>query len=268
MLDAITLIAIGLASGYLAGMLGAGGGFATVVLLLAAGFTAHEAVGTSLVYTIVIGLWGTYLHLKKGSASPWLALALGLPSAATALFGAQLADSLSERALLLWFAVLTLIVGVAFLLRRSPAERAVEEDVIPISGAQAVARPSAAVRATPRLAGFAIAGGAVIGVLKGLFGVGGGFLLVPFMVLALRIPERVAVGSSLFAILVGSLAGGAKHLMLGNVAGIELAWLIPGGLIGSFAGAATVHKVGPATIRRTFVALMFVSAAYLLFKGL
>ncbi|MFP5380226.1 MAG: sulfite exporter TauE/SafE family protein, partial [Vicinamibacteria bacterium] len=63
MLDAITLISIGLASGYLAGMLGAGGGFATVVLLLAAGFTAHEAVGTSLVYTIVIGAWGTYLHL-------------------------------------------------------------------------------------------------------------------------------------------------------------------------------------------------------------
>jgi len=268
MLEVIALVAIGLASGFLAGMLGAGGGFATVVLLLAAGFSAHEAIGTSLVYTIVIGAWGTYLHLKKGSASPWLALALGLPSAATAFLGAQLADSLSERALLLSFAGLTLAVGIAFVLRRSPAEKAVDEDVIPVSGGQSIARPSAAVRPEPRIVGFAIAGGTAIGVLKGLFGVGGGFLLVPFMVLALRIPERVAVGSSLLAILLGSLAGGTKHLLLGNVAGAELAWLIPGGLVGSFAGATMVHRIGPSTIRRAFVALMFVSATYLLFRGL
>lgn len=267
-MDAVILIAIGLASGFLAGLLGAGGGFATVVLLLASGLSAHEAVGTSLVYTVVIGAWGTFLHLRKGTAAAWLALALGIPSAATALLGAHLGDSMDERTLLLAFAALTVVVGVAFLLQRSPEVQHVEDEVLPIAGAQHVARPSSLVRSNPRIVAFAVAGGGVIGILKGLFGVGGGFLLVPFMVLALKIPEHVAVGSSLFAILLGSVAGGIKHVTLGNVVGPDLVWLIPGGLAGSFIGAALVHRITGAAIRRSFVALMFVSAAYLLFGGL
>lgn len=267
-MDVVVLIVIGLVSGFLAGLLGAGGGFATVVLLLAAGLSAHQAVGTSLVYTVVIGAWGTFLHLRKGTASAWLALALGLPSAATALLGAQLGDRMDEKTLVLAFAALTLVVGFAFLIRRSPAVEHVEDDVLPIAGAQHVARPASLVRPNSRIVGFAVAGGGVIGILKGLFGVGGGFLLVPFMVLALKIPEHVAVGSSLFAILLGSIVGGIKHITLGNVVGADLAWLIPGGLVGSFVGAALVHRVAAVTIRRAFVVLMFVSAAYLLFKGL
>lgn len=261
------LVAVGCATGFLAGLLGAGGGFATVVLLLAAGASAHEAVGTSLIFTIVVGAWGTALHLRKGTASWWLAAALGLPSAATALGGAQLAAALPERTLVLAFAGLTLVVAAAFLASGSRLRKA-ESDVLPVSGAQVLARESDAVRPTRRLIAGAIAGGAAIGVLKGVFGVGGGFVLVPFMVLALRVPERVAVGSSLFAILLGSISGGIKHATLGNVDGSMLVYLIPGGLVGSFAGASLVKKVSPLAIRRSFVALMLASAAYLLAKGL
>ncbi|MGH2829076.1 MAG: sulfite exporter TauE/SafE family protein [Actinomycetota bacterium] len=259
------LVAIGCTTGFLAGLLGAGGGFATVVLLLAAGAGAHEAVGTSLIFTVVVGAWGTAVHLRRGTASPWLAVALGLPSAATALVGAQAAEALSDRALVLWFAALTLIVAVAFLARptQDPESAVVDAVADPRPGSLRLE-----MRPTTRLVVGAMGGGAVIGLLKGLFGVGGGFLLVPFMVLVLAVPEHLAVGSSLFAILIGSIAGGIRHASYGNV-DWEMLWpLLPGGVAGSWIGAVMVRRVSAQTIRRAFVALMLASAAFLIAKGL
>ncbi|HEX9696175.1 MAG TPA: sulfite exporter TauE/SafE family protein [Actinomycetota bacterium] len=263
----VLLVLIGLATGFIAGLLGAGAGFGTVVLLIAAGTGPHLAIGTSPIYTTVIGSWGTILHLRRGNANARLALAMGLPSAVTAFFGAQLADASSAKALVVSFGAVTLAVAGAFLVW---PVRKDEPAPPPISGAQegmAGSRRRHAPLPLTMMVG-AVVGGAFIGILQGLYGVGGGFLLMPFMVLVLKIPERVAVGSSLFALVFGSISSGVRHALLGNVGAGMLVWLIPGGLIGSFAGAALVRRVAPSTIRRTFVAMMFVSAAYLLNKGL
>jgi uncharacterized membrane protein YfcA len=113
------------------------------------------------------------------------------------------------------------------------------------------------------LAGSVVAGG-VIGVLKGLFGVGAGFLIVPMMVSGARVPRKLAVGSSLFAILVASVVAAVRHWTLGNVDISDLVFLVPGGLFGSFVGARAARSMSPASIRRVFLALMAASAVYLL----
>ena len=111
--------------------------------------------------------------------------------------------------------------------------------------------------------GGAVVGGSIIGLLKGLFGVGGGFLIVPVMSRVGRVPRDVAVGSSLFAILVASVVAALRHWTLGNVDGSDLLALVPGGLFGSFVGARAARSMSPAAIRRVFLAVMAASTVYL-----
>jgi uncharacterized protein len=124
--------------------------------------------------------------------------------------------------------------------------------------------PTAARDVTGTRLGGAVVGGSVIGLLKGLFGVGGAFLIVPIMSKVGRVPRDVAVGSSLFAILVASLVAAVRHATLGNVDGSDLLSLVPGGLFGSFVGARAARSMSPASIRRVLLVVMLASTVYLI----
>ena len=351
MANDVVLVAVGCLTGVLAGMLGAGGGFATVALLLAAGAAPHVAVGTALVYMMVMGGWGAFMHVQLRSVDRRLAIAIGAAAAISALAGAQIAEALSGRDLVLALALFTAAVsGVS--LAWPPTRRPVElphdalDDAMagggdeeeetsrpspspsgarsaragsgsgggvrpfaygplrealraargaggagatvggperirgrtgpgpvgsvgpvgPVSvpGPQAVpmAAGSAAGLSTPL--GGAVVGGSIIGLLKGLFGVGGGFLIVPVMSRVGRVPREVAVGSTLFAILVASVVAALRHWTLGNVDGSDLLALVPGRLFGSFVGARAARSMSPASIRRVFLAVMAASTIYLI----
>ncbi|HEY4411348.1 MAG TPA: sulfite exporter TauE/SafE family protein [Acidimicrobiia bacterium] len=307
MANGVVLVAVGCLTGVLAGMLGAGGGFATVALLLAAGATPHVAVGTALVYMMVMGGWGAFVHVHLRSVDRRLALAIGAAAALSALAGAQIAEALSGRDLALALALFTACVSgvsLAWPQTRRPVElpegdgdrdgdpevvadegeiaepaapaRASRFDYKPLrealrpamTGPQAVPAPAPDPAPAPRSAaaplGGAVIGGSIIGLLKGLFGVGGAFLIVPMMSRVARVPRDVAVGSSLFAILVASLVAALRHWTLGNVDGSDLLALVPGGLFGSFVGARAARSMSPASIRRVLLAVMAASTVYLI----
>jgi uncharacterized membrane protein YfcA len=293
----VVLVAVGCLTGVLAGMLGAGGGFATVALLLAAGATPHVAVGTALVYMMVMGGWGAFVHVHLRSVDRRLAVAIGSAAAISALVGAQIAEALSGRDLALALAVFTACVSgvsLAWPQTRRPvdlpdaaADRAgkATEPAAPtaVSGrfaykplrealrpamtgprpVSAVPPAGAAAQASSPLGG-AVVGGSIIGLLKGLFGVGGAFLIVPVMSRVGRVPRDIAVGSSLFAILVASLVAALRHWTLGNVDASDLLALVPGGLFGSFVGARAARSMSPAAIRRVFLGVMAASTVYLI----
>jgi len=303
MANNVVLVAVGCLTGVLAGMLGAGGGFATVALLLAAGATPHVAVGTALVYMMVMGGWGAFVHVHLRSVDRRLAVAIGSAAAISALAGAQIAEALSGRDLALALAMFTACVSGISLAwpqtrrpvslekdrsaRRSgtghepsepasPAAVAGRFDYKPLREALRPAmggpRPVTAVPAGATAGrnagnaplGGAVVGGSIIGLLKGLFGVGGAFLIVPVMSRVGKVPRDVAVGSSLFAILVASLVAALRHWTLGNVDGSDLLALVPGGLFGSFVGARAARSMSPASIRRVFLAVMAASTVYLI----
>jgi hypothetical protein len=322
MANGVVLVAVGCLTGVLAGMLGAGGGFATVALLLAAGATPHVAVGTALVYMMIMGGWGAFVHVHLRSVDRRLALAIGAAAAVSALAGAQTAEALSGRNLSLALALFTACVsGVSLAWPQTrrpvqlPADLADEDADADADSADADAgnrtgagrgtgpgddrgttepaapgsasrfaykplrealrpamtgpRPVPAAEAAPAPAeppaplGGAVVGGSIIGLLKGLFGVGGAFLIVPVMSRVGRVPRDVAVGSSLFAILVASLVAALRHWTLGNVDGSDLLALVPGGLFGSFVGARAARSMSPASIRRVFLVVMAASTVYL-----
>lgn len=295
MANEVVLVAVGCLTGVLAGMLGAGGGFATVALLLAAGVNPHVAIGTALVYLMIMGGWGTFMHVHLRSVDRRLALVIGSSAAAFALVGAQVAEALEGRDLVLALALFTAAVsGVSLAWPQSrrpidlPVDLAEDDEELeepraaaptrfpgrPIREAlRPVATPAPAEAGEPHLppprqaadqplAGAAI-GGSFIGLLKGLFGVGGAFLIVPVMSRVGRVRREVAVGSSLFAILVASLVAAIRHTTLGNVDGSDLLALVPGGLFGSFVGARAARSMSPAAIRRVFLAVMLASTVYL-----
>lgn len=279
MANEVVLVAVGCLTGVLAGMLGAGGGFATVALLLAADVNPHVAVGTALVYLMIMGGWGTFMHVHLRSVDRQLAIVIGASAAGFALVGAQVAEALESRDLVLALALFTAAVsGVS--LAWPPTRRPVDlpdEDILEeeppaateprfaVRSLREALRPAvvpAAAEASPPL-GTAVVGGSMIGLLKGLFGVGGAFLIVPVMSRVGRLRREVAVGSSLFAILVASLVAAVRHTTLGNVDGSDLLALVPGGLFGSFVGARAARSMSPAAVRRVFLAVMLASTVYL-----
>jgi uncharacterized membrane protein YfcA len=284
MANEVVLVAVGCLTGVLAGMLGAGGGFATVALLLAADVNPHVAVGTALVYLMVMGGWGTFMHVHLRSVDRRLALVIGTSAAAFALVGAQVAEALEGRDLVLALALFTAAVsGVSLAWPQSrrpidlPVDLTEDDEELeeppaatpsrfpgrPLREAVRPVATSAPADASDQpLAGAAI-GGSFIGLLKGLFGVGGAFLIVPVMSRLGRVRREVVVGSSLFAILVASLVAAVRHTTLGNVDGSDLLALVPGGLFGSFVGARAARSMSPAAIRRVFLAVMLASTVYL-----
>src|SRR5579884_964501 len=274
MANNVVLVAVGCLTGVLAGMLGAGGGFATVALLLAAGATPHVAVGTALVYMMIMGGWGAFVHVHLRSVDRRLAVAIGSAAAISALVGAQIAEALSGRDLALALAMFTACVsGISLAWPQNRRPVSLEKDrsarrtgVSGGAGAEPV-EPASPAAVTGRFAykplRGAVIGGSIVGLLKGLFGVGGAFLIVPVMSRVGKVPRDVAVGSSLFAILVASLVAALRHWTLGNIDGSDLLALVPGGLFGSFVGARAARSMSPASIRRVFLAVMLASTVYL-----
>jgi len=277
MANDVVLVAVGCLTGVLAGMVGAGGGFATVALLLAAGASPHVAVGTALVYLMVMGGWGTLMHLHLRSVDRQLAIVIGASAAGFALVGAQIADALQGRDLVLALALFTACVSgvsLAWPQTRRPMdlpEKVGDEEPsaagspdAPVTTLRERLRPAVlpATDPGPPLTA-AVVGGSIIGLLKGLFGVGGAFLIVPVMSRVGKLQRDVAVGSSLFAILVASLVAAIRHTTLGNVDGSDLLALVPGGLFGSFVGARAARSMSPAAVRRVFLAVMLASTVYL-----
>lgn len=111
---------------------------------------------------------------------------------------------------------------------------------------------------------IALAVGLVAGAAAGLLGVGGGFLMVPAMVLLLDQPQHVAQGTSLLVIVPTTLVGTWSNMRRGN---IERAHLLPlglGGILGAVAGALVSASLPPETLRRIFGVVMIVVSARLL----
>ncbi|MCX6463661.1 MAG: sulfite exporter TauE/SafE family protein [Pseudonocardiales bacterium] len=196
----IATVAVGLAIGLLMGVLGGGGGVLTVpVLVYLLGESPQEATTASLVIvgvTAVVGALSRWrsggVRLRTGAAMA----ALGVPAAYA---GTAVNQRLDPQVLLLAFAALLLVVAGALLAgtRRGPAA-----GHAPGPGGPVTVRGRRTAAALLPLVPAAVA----IGFLTGLLGVGGGFLVVPALVLVLRMPMPTAIGTSLLVIALNSAA--------------------------------------------------------------
>jgi uncharacterized membrane protein YfcA len=234
---------VGAFSGFAAGLVGSAGAYLALALLTILLDNAHAAIGTTLVYVFVVCVIGAVAHRRAGRFSPGVSLALGIPAASTAVLGAWIAERLSDRVLSLGVAALAAIVVIASLLHWGERDSDGDDQFKPT-------------RAT--YVGAAV-GGLGLGVLQGTFGIGGGFLLVPYLVVVLKVPPRLAVAGALVAGIPSLFAGGLSHVVLGNVHYLALAALLAGALPSTWLGAAATGRVSVILLRNVLIGLLIAS---------
>ena len=234
---------LGAAIGLALGMLGGGGSILTVpALVYLLGQNPHGAVGSSLVIVGANALVGAWLHGRAGHVRLRAALLFGAAGVAAAFGGARLSRLLPGPALLALFALLMLVIAVVML--RGQARPA--------------AQPAAPVWWRVLL------GGVTVGFLTGFLGVGGGFLIVPALVLLLGMDMRDAVGSSLVVIAINSAAGLLGHLDDGALNWALIGTLLAGGAPGLLLGARLARRLPPARLRQSFAVFVVLLGVTLL----
>lgn len=231
------------------GMIGAGGSIITVpVLVYALDVEPHQAVGMSLAIVGTTSLCGTALHFRRGSVSAKTGLLFGTSGILGAFAGAHLTHCVSPSALLTIFAALMLAVAVR-MLTHDPAG----DSCGPVHG------PSRA---------KAILAGVVTGTLTGFLGVGGGFLIVPALVLFAGLAMKQAVATSLMVIALNCAAGLAGHLGESDFHAPMTLVVTALAVAGMFAGVAISHRLPSRQLRRGFAIFVILIAVFLLVRNL
>jgi uncharacterized membrane protein YfcA len=224
------------------GLLGGGGSALAVPLLVYVGGVAPaDAIGMSLAIVAVTSLVAALLHARTGGID-WRIAALFTPAGVVgALSGAQLTYLVSPDVLLALFGLLLLVIGGLMLLRASARLPQPTGDASRARGLLAV-----------------LGAGAVVGVLTGFLGVGGGFVIVPALVFLCRLDMKRAVGTSLVIIAVNSIAGLAGHLGRDDLDLGTTALFALFAAVGAFAGHALAARTHADRLQRGFAGLVVV----------
>lgn len=233
----IVNIGLGLLIGLLLGLLGGGGSILAVpALVYGAGLPLSAAVPTSLVVVGVSSATAVLPRLRSRQVEWSTAGVLGVIGAAAALAGAAVNRLLEPRFVLAGFAVLMVAAGAQMLRANTP-------------GSASGRRPGGGKPWRSHLPKVLGAGFAV-GFLTGLFGIGGGFLIVPALVLVLELPMEAAVGTSLLVIVLNSVAGFVAHAGHAHLDYAVTAVFTLAAVAGSLAGALVSRPVDADRLRR------------------
>lgn len=266
------IVLFGLLVGFSLGLTGGGGSiFAVPLLVYGLGMSAHQAVGVSLVVVGVTALAGALTRLRQGQVELKAALLFGGAGILSAPLGASVGRQLSPTFLLGGFAFLMLLVAARMWRQasRRPAEtrfvRAGGETDSATDGPACRINPAGGLALTSRCALVLGLSGLLTGLLSGLFGVGGGFLIVPALVLAASLPMQRAVATSLLVIAIISVAGGVSHWLAGRSFTLEVAGLfVLGGLGGMSLGGLLSRRLAGPTLQKIFAVSMVLVAFYML----
>ncbi|WP_010535256.1 sulfite exporter TauE/SafE family protein [Brachybacterium squillarum] len=246
----IVVVVLAVLVGLSLGLLGGGGAILTLPLLTTvAGLGPREAVGGSLLVVGSSALLGVLLRRRGGGIRWRAALVLG----GGGVIGAQLGQVFGRQvppAVLMVVFGLVMLVSAAHMIRgrrpRGPAD-------------EGAGSPPGSHDAAPRVSWVRTALlGLGVGVLTGFVGAGGGFLLVPALVLGLGLPMPVAVGTSLVVIAANSVSGLAGYLAAGGSVGPMVLGVTAAALLGTVLGTRLAGRVPAAALRRGFGVLVLV----------
>lgn len=228
---AILPLVVGSAIGIVVGLLGAGGGILSVPALLYLLNQTHYVAAIGSLLGITLTSAGSFLvHARAGNVRVASALTFGGLSVLSAFVGARISLFIDDQLLLRIFSIFLVIVGIAFAAR---TVRGGDDDT---SDEAAMTR-----RDWANLTAVASA----TGLITGIFGVGGGFMIVPALVFVMKVAMREAVGTSLLVMVMTSLAGIGGRLPLRadmdlQLIGLFVAGSVAGGLLGSVL-SKTIH---------------------------
>lgn len=251
------------------GLTGGGGALLAVPLLTyGAGLSAREAVGLSLASVGTTSLIGGWQRARRGLVE----FPTGLLFATAGMLGAPLGSWLAARLPETWLLALfaALMIAVAIRLWRTATDAASRLPILSDDAAGPVCRrdPAGQLFLTSRCAALLAGIGLLTGILSGLFGVGGGFVIVPALVMFSGMGIQRAIGTSLLAITLISAAGTTSHLLAGHdLSAGALGQFTAGSVSGMFAGTWLAHRLAGATLQRVFAVVVILLAGYILLRS-
>lgn len=241
-------LVLGTGIGFSLGLLGGGGSILTVpALVYLIGQTPQMAVMVSLVIVGANSLMGALMHRSQGTLDWKVALLFGGAGMLVSYFSANLSKRLPPALLMVIFALLMLVIGVMLFSRDAKTTEIVS---------------------TSKPLWLTVSSGAGVGFLTGLLGVGGGFLVVPALVMLVGLPAQIAVGTSLMVIAMNSAAGFLGHIGNNHIDLLMVVIFVSAGLIGTFAGAKISKLISSEKLQKAFAVFVVVLAVFLLFDNL
>lgn len=291
-MSTLTAIGLGLLIGAILGALGGAGSILAVpVLVYLLGQSAQDATTSSLVIVGLTALVGVASHARSGQVHWRTGIALGVIGIIAAIAGTALNHRVDEHVLLLGLSTVMILTAGGMLIRARRESRGHDGHSGPAAGTGAdttarapdrapqqwhtstgatvqLARPASSCEQRRRrgrtvlVVKVALAGLAV-GFLTGFFGVGGGFVIVPVLVLALGLPMPAAVGTSLAIMAINSAASLAARA---GQAHFDWALIVPftiAAMAGSLAGKTIADRLPNTALNRAFALLLFAVATYI-----
>lgn len=267
-LEFLIFVIVGCGIGFLAGLFGVGGGFVIVPILIfcyghsdvSPSVSTHLAIGTSLFVVIFASIASAYQHRKQGNIDWRSVFVIGFSSAFTALATSRLAASLSGKHLQIAFAIIVMIAAIRMLTEsKTQATEKLEFS----------SRPG-----TWGLIGV----GLMAGIVSALAGIGGGVFTIPIMYYFLKMPLKLAIGTSSATIVITALFSVTGYVLsgIGRLGLPEWCWgfvdlqrgaaLAIGTMLLARVGAYVSFKTHPFLLRKLFALFVILIAIYMLLK--
>ncbi len=254
---------LGFLIGVSLGALGGGGSILAVpVLVFVAGQTAAAATTTSLVVVGVASLIGAYGHWQAGRVRVTQGLMFGFVGIAGSVAGSALNRRLDGDVLLLAFAGLILVAAWRIVVGCPSCTRSGEANAISRGEPGNTTVMTRRRMMTPVRAAKLGAAGTAVGFLTGLFGVGGGFVIVPALALVLEFPMGVAIGTSLLVIAVNAAVALAARAGAGSIDWSTTLVFTAAAVAGVGAGSWIADRLEPEVMQRAFAGLLVALALY------
>jgi len=252
-MEYILLAIIALASGILGSLVGLGGGVILIPATLFVGInlgyfpdiTPQKVVGLSVVMMIFIGLSSTLSYMKNKQVDFRSGFIFFIGSVPGTMVGAWLNKGLDLPSFNLYFGIFLVFLSILLFIR---------DKLKPIQWFVKNGRKTSFIdeEGNEFVYGFpiwfAVLFTFIVGMVSGLFGIGGGALLVPAMVLLFLFPPHIAVATSMFNVFLSSVANTASHITLGNVPWIYTIPVIIGAYLGAKIGSSLNKKMKSKTI--------------------
>lgn len=264
------MVLIGAVSAIFGSLVGLGGGIVIVPSLVLLGpslfgetIPSQHAVGTSLAVLIFTALSATMAYKKQGKVdfrTGWLFFATSGPAA---MAGAAVTNYIPQGPFQLSFGLFMLAMFGLMVAR---------ERMKPLQIQWSIQRTFTDASGQTYTYGYNIALaltiGAGVGIASGMFGIGGGSLFVPMMVLLFRFPPHLATATSMFVILLSSILGSTVNLWNGNIDGYLFLALAPGAIIGGRIGVVIASKLSGKQLMWVLRVTLLLVSIYLMIKGL
>ena len=269
-LEALGLVVFGFFVGTYGSMVGVGGGFLIVPLLLALGTPTRVAAGTSLIVVLANAASSTVSYLRYRRIDLKSGLMFSVAGIPGAIAGAWVDQHVSHRVFTWLFAGLLVVVAARAVIAPEnppPPQRTDEDESSP--GDQSRDFVDAfGVRQRYRFNIWTGIGVSIVtGFLASMFGIGGGVVQVPAMIYLLHFPTHVAVATSQLVIFVTALFGGATHAYYGDVLPFPALFLSIGALGGAQLGSYLSSRMHPGPLMRWFSLAVVFAVLFLVLRG-